>query len=70
MKSNMSITDRWVRVVLAIIMAGLVFTSTVNGTWAVVLLVLAGIFLVTSMVKFCPLYVPFGISTFRKKDKA
>ncbi|NVK26546.1 MAG: DUF2892 domain-containing protein [Flavobacteriia bacterium] len=67
MKTNMSNLDRWIRVLLAIGLAVLVFTDYITGGWAIVALALAAIFLVTSMVRFCPLYLPFKISTYRKK---
>lgn len=67
MKKNMGNTDRAVRVVLAIIIAALYFTGTVTGIFGVVLLALAGIFVLTSFVSFCPLYAPFGISTCKTK---
>ena len=63
MKSNMGTIDRIIRVVLAIIMAVLYFTGTVSGTVGIILLVLAGVFLLTSLISFCPLYLPFKIST-------
>ncbi len=67
MKKNMGNTDRIIRVLLAIVFAALYFTKTVTGTLGIVLLVLAGIFLITSVVSFCPLYAPFGISTCPRK---
>lgn len=66
MKKNMGSTDRVIRVILAIVFALLYFTGTVSGTLGLVLLILGAIFLLTSVVSFCPLYAPFGIST-RKK---
>jgi hypothetical protein len=48
---------------LAVVFSILYFTGTVTGTFGVVLLVLGGVFLLTSVVSFCPLYAPFGIST-------
>lgn len=59
--------DRAVRVVIAIIIAALYFTGTVSGTLGIVLLAFAGIFVLTSVVSFCPLYAPFGISTCKAK---
>lgn len=59
--------DRTVRVVIAILIAALYFTGTVSGTLGIVLLALAGIFVLTSFVSFCPLYAPFGISTCKTK---
>ncbi|NER15941.1 YgaP family membrane protein [Spongiivirga citrea] len=63
MKKNMGTTDKIVRLLVAIVAAVLYFTGTVTGTLGIVLLVAAGIFLLTSLVSFCPLYAPFGIST-------
>lgn len=67
MKKNMGNVDRAVRVVIAIIIAALYFTGSVSGTLGIVLLALAGIFVLTSFVSFCPLYAPFGISTCKTK---
>jgi hypothetical protein len=63
MKPTMGSADRIVRVLLAVVFSILYFTGTVTGTFGVVLLVLGGVFLLTSVVSFCPLYAPFGIST-------
>ena len=59
--------DKTIRVILAIVFAVLYFTGTVTGTVGVVLLVLGAVFLLTSLVSVCPLYIPFGISTCSKK---
>jgi hypothetical protein len=66
MKKNMGITDKIIRVALAALVAVLYFTNTISGTLALVLGVFAAVFLLTSFISFCPLYVPFGLST-RKK---
>lgn len=63
MKKNMGSADRIIRLIIAAVIAGLFFTNVISGTLGIVLLVLAGIFLLTSLVSFCPLYAPFGIST-------
>jgi hypothetical protein len=67
MKENMGSIDKIIRVVLALVFAALYFTSTVTGTLGLALLVLAGIFLLTTLIGTCPLYVPFGINTCKKK---
>lgn len=59
----MGTTDRIIRLLLAALFAYLYFGGIVTGTWGLVLLVLGGIFVLTSLVGFCPLYAPFGIST-------
>ncbi len=63
MRANMGFADRIIRLVLAAIFAKLFFTETVNGTLGIVLLTLAVVLALTSFVKFCPLYAPFGINT-------
>ena len=63
MKKNMSSTDRIIRVLIAAVFAVLYFTGTVTGTLGLVLLVLGGVFVLTSLIGFCPLYAIFGIST-------
>jgi hypothetical protein len=63
MKVNMGSTDRLVRLIIAAVLVVLYFTGTVTGTLGTVLLVLAGVFVLTSIVRFCPLYAPFGLST-------
>ncbi len=68
MKKNMGAADRTVRILLAILMGALYFTNTVTGTFGLVLLVLAIVFLLTSMISFCPLYAAFGFSTGKKKQ--
>jgi len=67
MKANMGSTDKIIRVILAIVFSVLYFTGTVSGTLGTVLLVLGGIFLVTSLVSFCPLYTIFGLNTCKKE---
>lgn len=69
MKKNMGSVDRIVRVVLAAILAILFFTKVVTGTIGIILLALAAIFLLTSVISFCPLYAPFGISTCSVEEK-
>ena len=61
--------DRLIRVIIAAAVAVLYFTGTITGTLGIVLLVLAGIFVATSLVSFCPLYAPFGLSTCATKEK-
>lgn len=63
MKKNMGTADRIIRVIIAAIMVVLYFTGIVTGTLGIVLLVLAGVFTLTSVISFCPLYAPFGIKT-------
>ena len=68
MKKNMGSMDRIIRVILAILFAVLYFTNIVSGTAGIILLVLGGVFLLTSMISFCPLYAPFGLNTCKTKE--
>lgn len=70
MKKNMGSADRMIRLLLAAIFAGLYFTDTVTGTFGIVLLVFAGVFVLTSLVSFCPLYPLLGINTGKVKSKS
>ena len=69
MKKNMGTTDRVIRLVVGIVIAVLYFTHIISGTLAIILGVLAIVFLLTSFISFCPLYLPFGINTFKKNTK-
>jgi Inner membrane protein YgaP-like, transmembrane domain len=66
MKKNMGTVDRVIRILIAVIILILKLTNVISGTLAVVLLILAGIFVLTSLVGICPLYLPFGLSTKKK----
>lgn len=68
MKKNMGSADKIIRIIIAAIVGVLYFTETISGTLGIVLLVLAGVFLLTSFISFCPLYAPFGIKTCKVKE--
>lgn len=68
MKKNMGSTDRILRILVAIAIGVLYYTGTISGTLGLILLVLAGIFVLTSLFSFCPLYLPFGISTCKVRE--
>ena len=67
LKKNMSNTDRIVRLVIVALIAGLKYAGIISGTLATVLIVLAVIFVFTSIFLICPLYLPFKLST-RKEN--
>jgi fatty acid desaturase len=69
MKKNMGSADRIIRFIVAAIIAVLYFTNIISGTLGLVLLALAAVFLLTSLVSFCPLYAPFGLNSCSVKDK-
>lgn len=67
MKKNMGSADRIIRFVIAAVIAVLYFTNIISGSLALVLLIAAGVMLLTSLVSFCPAYWPLGVSTICKK---
>ncbi len=67
MKKNMGTIDKVIRILVAVVFAVLYFTGVVTGTLGIVLLILGAVFVLTSVVSFCPVYLPFGLST-RKKE--
>lgn len=69
MKKNMGSTDKIIRILLAVAVGVLYFTNIISGTLAIILLALAVIFILTSFVSFCPLYVPLGIKTCKTDNK-
>jgi hypothetical protein len=69
MKKNMGLADRIIRILVALVIAVLFFTNIITGTLGIILLVLAGVFLLTSMISFCPLYTIFGIKTCPTEQK-
>jgi hypothetical protein len=69
MKKNMGSMDKGIRIFLAVIVAILYFTNQITGVAAIVLGIFAIVFLLTSFTGFCPLYVPFKLSTIKKADK-
>jgi uncharacterized membrane protein YccC len=69
MKKNMGTADKSIRLIVAVIIGVLYYMGTISGTLGIVLLVLAGVFVLTSFISFCPLYAPFGITTCAVKEK-
>jgi hypothetical protein len=69
MKANMGNSDRIIRIIIAAVIAVLYITGFINGTLGIILLVLAGIFVLTSLVSFCPLYCPLKIRTRPSEEK-
>ena len=63
MKKNMGTVDKSIRILIAVIIGILYFNGMISGTLGLVLLVLSVIFVLTSMISFCPLYTLFGIKT-------
>lgn len=68
MKRNMGLVDRIIRIALAGLVAVLYFTGQLSPVAAIILGILAVVFLLTGIIGVCPLYLPFGISTKRKSQ--
>ncbi len=67
MKKNMGTIDKVIRIALAVLFVVLFLTHVVSGTLGYILLALAAIFVITSLIGFCPLYLPFKINTGKKE---
>ncbi len=67
MKKNMGTADKVIRILIAVLIGILYLNNIISGTLAIILVILATVFVLTSLLSFCPLYLPFGISTFKKK---
>ena len=68
MKKNMGTIDRVVRTLIAVVVGILYYTGVINGVLAIILGILAIVFLATSFISFCPLYLPLGLSTRKSKS--
>ena len=67
MKKNLGTIDKAIRIMMAVVIAILFFAHVISGTLGIVFMALAAIFVFTSFISFCPLYMPFGLSTNKKK---
>jgi hypothetical protein len=68
MKKNMGTIDRVIRIIIAVVIAAIYFSGYISGTVAIVLGVIAVIFLLTSLAGFCPIYTVTGLSTRKEKQ--
>ena len=66
MKKNMGTIDKVIRILIAVVIAILFYTNVITGLLGIILMVLGAIFVVTSLISVCPLYLPFGINTGKK----
>ena len=67
MKKNMGSADKLIRILIAVVIGVLYYLGKIEGTLAIVLMAFAIIFLLTSLVSFCPLYTIFGINSCKKE---
>ncbi len=68
MKKNMGTADKVVRILIALVVGMLYFTGIISGTLAIILGILSVIFILTSLVSFCPLYILVGLKTNKDKE--
>jgi Na+/H+ antiporter NhaA len=68
MKKNMGNSDKAIRILVAIVIIALYFTHQISGTLAIIGLVFAAVFILTSLIGSCPLYLPLGLSTKKKSE--
>lgn len=68
MKSNVGTVDKIIRIALAVLVAILYYTNVISGTLGIILLVLAAVFVLTSLVSFCPIWAVLGVNTGKKKE--
>jgi hypothetical protein len=68
MKKNMSSADSIIRILIAALITVLFFTKIITGTFAIVMIIVAAIFLATSVIGFCPLYALIGVKTCKTKS--
>jgi hypothetical protein len=66
MKANIGSLDKVIRIFLAIVFAILYITKMVEGTVSIILLVVGGVLLLTSIINFCPLYAIMGLNSNKK----
>ncbi|OBX27236.1 Protein of unknown function (DUF2892) [Gelidibacter algens] len=69
MKTNMGKSDRMIRLLIAAVIVILYIANIISGTLGIILLVVAGIFILTSVVSFCPLYALLGMNTCKTSQK-
>ncbi len=70
MTKNMSLTDRRVRGVAALVLLALSLALGIGSVGGIIAIALAVVLAVTATVRVCPLYLPFHITTVRGPDTA
>ena len=66
MKKNVGTIDKTVRILIAVVMVVLYFTHVISGVLAIIFLALSAVFVVTSLLSYCPIWQVFGLSTMKK----
>ena len=66
MKKNMGTLDRFIRILVAVVVIVLYLAGSISGIAAVIPGIVALAFIITGLIGFCPLYVPLKISTYKR----
>ena len=69
MKKNVGPIDKMIRVLIAMVIIVLYFTHVITGTLSIILLIVAAIFILTSLLSLCPVWMLLGLSTCKKEEK-
>lgn len=68
MKKNVGYADRFIRALTALVFAALIISGSVTGILSLVMGIVGGLFLLTSVTGFCPLYGALSISTYSQDN--
>jgi hypothetical protein len=68
MKKNLGAIDKIIRLAIAAVVVVLYYLNIITGTLGIVLLVFAAVFVLTSLISFCPLYTILGLNTDKKTN--
>ena len=67
MKANLGTADRIIRLLLAAALLAMYFLHVVEGTTAIILLIVGALLAVTSFMSFCPIYYALHLRTNKKQ---
>ncbi len=67
MNKNMGTADKLVRFLIAAVIVGLFTQDIISGTLGIILLIFASVFVLTSIISFCPLYTILSVKTCKRK---
>jgi len=69
MKRNVGNTDKLIRYVISLALLSLFYFKIVEGTTGLVVVAVAFVLAITGLLGFCPLYLPFGINTCKRRKR-
>lgn len=67
MKKNVGSIDKGIRILVALILVVLYFTNVISGTIGIILLALSAVFVITSLLSYCPIWQVLGLNTMKKE---